>query len=204
MLLPLDPSLESDALRLLNEDGVVRLVSILPGDLCDRLLESINSSLAKEIELGNELTRETGFGNVHSRDYRWDVYLRNEGVYKEALGHMLGGDTCVLSRLFSSLFGGEDAEFHEFSALISDPGAVSQPIHPDSVYTERAPLYTVFIALQDVEPDMGATIFLPRTNTAHYHDQHNKKPDEKIEFLATCEYRQCLARKGDAVIMVNI
>lgn len=116
---------------------------------------------------------------------------------------LLGAKT-VLSRIFDGLFDGKSADFHELSAMISDPGACSQAIHPDIVYnyTTSSPMYTVFLALQDINEDMGATIFLPRTNNARCHWQ-NKNTTAKAHaaFLATCEYRQGLLRKGDVAIM---
>ena len=33
----------------------------------------------------NEMTQETGFGNVLCRESRWDLYLTNEGICSEAL-----------------------------------------------------------------------------------------------------------------------
>jgi hypothetical protein len=63
-----------------------------------------------------------------------------------------------------------DAEFHELSSLISDPGSIAQPLHPDSPYYPRyAPLWTVFIALQDITPSMGGTVVVPYTHTEQFH-----------------------------------
>ena len=58
---------------------------------------------------------------------------------------------------------------YELSALVSEPGAPRQPIHPDNPHQERAPLLTCFVALQDISAPMGPTIFLPGTNTAEAH-----------------------------------
>ena len=104
------------------------------------MLDSVNSILAHEISTGNAMTVETGFGNVLCREHRWDLYLRNEGVCREALRSILRSPEAGLSNFFSELFDGCDAEFHELSALISDRGAASQPIHPDTVFTTIAPL----------------------------------------------------------------
>ena len=83
---------------------------------------------------------------------------------------------------------------------MSDSGASCQPIHPDSVFTELAPMYTIFIALQDITHQMGATIFLPRTHTLECHELH-KNASTKDAFLNQCEFRESLLRKGDAAIM---
>lgn len=200
-LLTLEPTnRKEDILQTLICDGIVRVNQILASDICDRLLNSINSILANEIARDNKMTRESGFGNVLCREHRWDLYLRNEGVCNEALTSLIGPADSVLNILFTDLIKGQNAEFHELSALISDPGAASQPIHPDSVFTEEPVMFTVFIALQDIEDDMGPTIFLPRTHTEYCHHQH-KDVTTKDDFLAQCEYRQSTLRKGDAVVM---
>lgn len=72
----------------------------------------------------------------------------------------------------------------------------------DDDYQQACPLYTVFIALQDITPAMGPTLFLPNTNNEHDHSQHKSKNQTlKNTFLAKCVYKQGLLRKGDAVIM---
>ena len=47
---------------------------------------------------------------------------------------------------------------------------------------------------------MGATIFLPKTNTEKCHSLH-KDVSTKDDFLSNCEYRQSLLNKGDVAIM---
>jgi ectoine hydroxylase-related dioxygenase (phytanoyl-CoA dioxygenase family) len=90
--------------------------------------------------------------------------------------------------------------FHEFSALISDSGSKCQPIHPDSKYTDVDPLYSCFVALQDVDESMGPTIFLPSTNNQDCQDRF-QNDKTKNELFASCEYRQAMLRKGDVAIM---
>ena len=135
-----------DASSDILNDGFVRLDHILSDDLCDRCLLSINESLKLSVDAGNDVYSafdETGFGNVYSRDFRWDKYLTNDGVYHESLCHMLGSPLSDLSILFSTIFSKNACvEFHEFSALVSDGGSVNQPIHPDSPYQDECPLYT--------------------------------------------------------------
>ena len=71
-----------------------------------------------------------------------------------------------------------------------------------SRYQSECPLYTVFIALQDITPDMGPTLFLPNTHNEQDHAKHKSKDQSlKNKFLAACEYKQGLLQRGDAVIM---
>jgi ectoine hydroxylase-related dioxygenase (phytanoyl-CoA dioxygenase family) len=67
---------------------------------------------------------------------------------------------------------GKGSVLYELSCLISDPGSQRQNIHPDTPYLEGkdAVLYTCFIALQDIRPDMGPTTWLPGTHTAEAHE----------------------------------
>lgn len=207
-LMPSAPGAE--ALSTIIRDGVVRINSILTYPLCDKLLSTINTNLAYELSpaISNPQTIESGFGNVLCRDSRWDMYLHDEGVFHDALLDMFRDKSGPLGRLFDDLFDGEDAGLHEFSALISDSGSVSQPIHPDSrhPHTEEGfsllgPMYTVFVALQNIEKCMGPTIFLPRTNTQAAHTSHQANVGEREKFLAGCEHRVSCLKKGDAAVM---
>lgn len=79
-LLVLQPSTEADSISCLLVNGVIRLNNLVDSELCDTMLSFINIDLAREIELNNPMTRETGFGNVLCPENRWDLYLRNEGL----------------------------------------------------------------------------------------------------------------------------
>ena len=84
---------------------------------------------------------------------------------------------------------------------MSDEGAGHQPIHPDTIFTEKCPLYTVFVALQDIVPEMGPTVFLPGTNTEDGHARIACDKKTKEEFFKGREFRQALLHKGDVVVM---
>ena len=200
VLLPLEVDSTISSTETLSSQGVVRINSVLSHDLCDACLEVINERLAEAIAVDDPMVVETGFGNVLAREHRWDIYMKNDGIITTTLRHLLGLSNTPIREALGPLFGGADASFHELSALVSDAGAVSQPIHPDTMYTDIAPLYTVFVALQDITDDMGATIFLPRTPTEECHRLH-KSPTTKDAFLAKAEYRQALLKKGDCAIM---
>ena len=53
----------------------------------------------------------------------------------------------------------------EIACLISEPGSRTQPLHPDTPYTSSPPLYAAFVALQDIDIEMGPTVYLPGTQT---------------------------------------
>jgi len=179
---PLEAVVGGDLGGRLLEEGVVRVDKVLPAAACDACLAKIN-----ELLLANA---EGCFGNVLSRSERWDMYLKNEGLFGDALVSMLG-EGSVLGGLFEQLWGKQlPVRFHEFSALVSDLGAIRQPIHPDSQFTDICPLYTVFVALQDVTSGLGPTTFLPNTHTEECHGMHKCGTGSvKDDFLAAAEYR---------------
>lgn len=156
---------------------------LVPPELCDELLNFINKRLDNAIGSlkPDEMTPDTGFGTILARKHRYDMYVRPEGVVQKCLSSMLtsplgqeadgGGDDdddkgsngesesspWTLLRLFQELFdGAADAKFSELSCIISDAGAPRQPLHPDTHWEEVAPIYSIFLALQDIDESMGA------------------------------------------------
>jgi hypothetical protein len=194
-----------EAVEVLKRTGVVRLNNVLRADLCDQCTLSIDETLLTAVSVGaDHFTAgvETGFGNVDSKELRWDMFLRNEGAYEASYHSMFSradnGESSLLGGFFDALFAGEDAAFYEYAALISDNGAFTQRIHSDTTYQEDCPLYTVFIALQDISADMGPTVFIPASNTV---DMHKEFRLRRHQWLSDSEYSHALLRKGDCVIM---
>jgi len=192
-----------EAVANMRQQGAVRLASVISEELCDRLLDAVNQQLADSLDNldTNQLLPESGFGTVLVRNNRYDMYVKNEGVYQEALNESL--QSGVLGGFFKELWKGQDLSMgavRELSTLIADQGAPRQPLHPDVHYHPYPQLYTCFIALQDVEEDMGPTVFLTGTNTEEAHEQFNGPDKGKREFLQTCSYKSSLLKKGDCAI----
>ena len=238
----------ANLLRDILANGVVRINDAIPKNLCDKLREATDKNIAaKFAELdkagltAHQEGRLGGFGRVNSREKRYDLYVRNEGVYNQALACLLqskvgdflrslfdeqvqrndsiGTDTRSgrkdsVHHTVSSLAHRENnacgivghervrANFWELSTMTSDPGASRQKIHPDTPYTEKPILFTVFVALQDVQEDMGPTLFLPGTHTKQAH-QKFLSGDENVRkaFLSEAHFSTPLLRKGDAQVM---
>ena len=119
-------------------------------------------------------------------------------------------NTEQLRKLFASLFETiDDVPFTELSVLISDPGAPRQQLHPDNQYQSICPLYTVFIALQDITLPMGPTVFLPKTNTEICHKDFKQSTNDYLKdgskendiFLTSREWRSSCLKKGDVQIL---
>ena len=86
---------------------------------------------------------------------------------------------------------GEDAELFELAALVSDPRAPRQPVHPDTPFKagDGAAIVTTFVALQDVDETMGPTGFIPQTHTSEAHVRFNTKDDGGRERVALLRER---------------
>lgn len=170
----------------LQADGVARVDGVLTPAVAASLLEHIDDRLdAAMQEARNEVKSSSATASPHELLSLTDAALakRFGDVLCGTRRHDLKLDlrepaveaavACVLSALrptFAECLGA-DAELYELAALISDMGAVAQPLHPDTPFVEgEGPVVlTAFIAVQDVDADMGPTIFLPATHTAEAH-----------------------------------
>lgn len=202
------PSAVSDAVAVLARDGVVRLDGVLSAALCGECSLAVCSALALAVAAGRDVyttTRSTDFGNVDEPGKRWDMYLDYHATesaggqaFRGSMSSLLGDTAAPLRLVFDELFDKRDASFYELAALISDRGAASQRVHPDTVHQPQCPLYTCFVALQDTDAAMGCTHFIKGSHTqgAHHSLRHTRE-----DFLAAADYSQATLRKGDAVVM---
>lgn len=94
-----------------------------------------------------------------------------------------------------------NGRLYELAALISDPGSRAQPLHADFPYCEGegAAIVIAFVALQDVEPDMGPTAIIPRTHTAEAHARFNGA--ERLALVRECPHTRGLLGTGDANVI---
>jgi Phytanoyl-CoA dioxygenase (PhyH) len=90
---------------------------------------------------------------------------------------------------------GKECYFHEFSCLVSDPGSGHQPLHPD--YTGLPPLFTVFVALQNVTTNMGPTVLVPTSHTF----RNAGELMQSVDLSDPLSYRQAVIQRGDCIVM---
>ena len=131
------------------------------------------------------------------------MFMPLDGVFRTALDELLIGTTAKLGELFRELLTvpGTDkplATIFDWSSFTSDPGAERQPVHPDNQWQPEPPLLTALVALQDIDSDMGPTIFLPGTHCQATHARFNS--DEKADLLENSEYKSALLRKGEVAV----
>jgi Phytanoyl-CoA dioxygenase (PhyH) len=174
------------------------------------------SSAAAAAAAASNPVASYGYGNVFSRKNRYDMYLHpSNGVYAGALRELLHHRDSALGRLLQRLLvervytaqdsddatplrhrdGKDDCYFHEFSCLVSDPGSGHQPLHPD--YTGLPPLFTVFVALQNVSTRMGPTVLVP---TSHLFRNAGELL-QSIDLSDASSYRQACIQRGDCIVM---
>ncbi len=175
--------------------AAARHLSCWPEQVCDGLRAEINSRLDTAIATGSD--RPPNFALVRTPGHRWDMYLPDScSPVAAALQELLGGS---LGNVFRSTFDGRvDAPVVELSALVSDSGAVCQPLHQDT--TMEVQTYTAFVALQDIDERMGPTLLLPGSHTEIAHRLFDH-PTTKDEFISEREVKLGTMTQGDVVIM---
>jgi Phytanoyl-CoA dioxygenase (PhyH) len=218
---PVSDPLTQKYIHDLAADGVIRIDHVLSKELCAAILDFTNQSLDKAEEDSNQNDRRNEtmlFGNVFERANRFDMYLRPtaESVVDACLHSLLNAQS-PLGMLFSQLLlqsqaNSQDVDrqncnkipnlpFHELSCLISDPGSVAQPLHPDSpYYPVQAPMWTVFCALQPVSRQMGPTVVVPGTHTKRFHDPP-AGANVRTLMHQECTYRRAELSTGDCIVM---
>ena len=209
--------------NVIRMEGVLRINNVISDKTADNLRVYIleQQQLAKTQTEKDVSTSRTYYGVENRRKCRTDLQLSllrggfssylggenfKEGISSsntfalgDALQEMLGNDG-TLRRLFEVLVT-VDGELYELAAVITDRGSDRQMVHPDLPYQENAPLYVVFLALQDITEGMGPTSFLLRTNTGLENAIFSSGDMErKNEQLSRADCRISTLRKGDAVL----
>jgi ectoine hydroxylase-related dioxygenase (phytanoyl-CoA dioxygenase family) len=177
--------------------GLCRVNGVLSDGVVDTLLAHVNGVLADACS--RIAVDEKDFAPVLSPSQRWDLKLALTPPVIAALSQALGPLKDVCGELL-----GSEAVLFECAALVSDPQAPRQPVHPDTAYhLHQGPaVLTVFIALQDVHENMGPTIFLPCTHTREAHAAFNDPSEAsgKEALLSRSPKQLGLLDSGDAII----
>jgi hypothetical protein len=139
----------------MQRNGVVRIDGALRPDTVAQLRAAVDCERARaeaEVGDGGSFDPADRFADLVLLENRCDLLLPVRGAVFSAL-HELLGDGAVLGDLLEELVG-EQGVFNELACLISEPGARQQPLHPDTPWTSRPPLYAAFVALQarDAQP----------------------------------------------------
>jgi len=198
--------------QYLEKQGCACLRGVLSSETVDKVLNHINEESDRAKVAVSNGSEEFGdrFGGVNCRGInglfgnRQDFFLSmQEPVVVEGLQEAVKSMAPFLHSLV-----GHDAMLHEISSIVSDPASPRQCIHADTIHlpcpqypsVSMPPLYTFFIALQDISDDMGHTTFLPQTHTEQAHLLWNSGPRQKEIFITTCKAEISSLKKGDVAI----
>jgi len=198
--------------RLLEREGCVSLVKVISDDTADELRAFINDEsdrVKKEVEQGRT-DFNSRFGGVNCRGLtgmfgqRQDFFLPlSNSIVRKALKEVMTNILPLLKETVTL-----EGRIHEISCLIADNGAPRQNIHADTIYLPcpqypnafMEPMYTFFVALQDIDDDMGHTEFLPQTHTKEIHLLWNVDQNQKEMLLKKRQVVQSGLKKGDVSV----
>lgn len=186
---------------ILLKDGCVSLKSVLSKDTAKELYEFVaNEKTVVEENVEKGLVEYAHFlGAVNNRRNRADVFLPyDSAIVQKSLFEVTKNVYPLLNELEGMR---ETGMLHELSSFVSDPGSPNQCVHCDTPYLPNvAPLYTFFVALQDVDDDMGHTTFLPQTQIKEAHEIFNGPQRQKEELIANSKCVSSNLKIGDAAI----
>eukprot|EP00747_Dinoflagellata_sp_TGD_P018440 gnl/TRDRNA2_/TRDRNA2_126491_c1_seq1.p1 gnl/TRDRNA2_/TRDRNA2_126491_c1~~gnl/TRDRNA2_/TRDRNA2_126491_c1_seq1.p1 ORF type:complete len:412 (+),score=69.85 gnl/TRDRNA2_/TRDRNA2_126491_c1_seq1:100-1236(+) len=184
------------AFNMLRDQGVVRLDRVLSEETSSKARQAVNEQLA--VVLADQEDNAAKLGDVLCPKFRYDLLLYPDGGAGEGvLREVLRGPVGELMQAAVGL----DAPLYEFAALVSHEGAPRQVLHSDTPFTDDnntavAPLFTVFVSLQDVSVEMGPTLYIPGTHTEKAHSEFFQ-PSSQGEMPAT---KAALLRRTPFVI----
>jgi len=203
--------------KIVHKDGILRIDDALSPETCDALRVYVleQQGLAKVATDENSNLSNIYYGVENRRKGRCDLQLSLlrggfaldfNDAYEEkgfpladSLNQLLG-EKGTLRHLYEQLVTPE-GEFYELAAVITDPGSNRQTIHPDLPWNRLAPLYVIFLALQDVTVEMGPTCFLTGSQSEKINELFNcGNAIQKDEVLAKSTAKLSTLNKGDCVL----
>jgi hypothetical protein len=211
--------------KVVQRDGVLRIDNALSPHLADKLREYIlqQQELALKATEKDPAKARSFFGVEQARKHRCDLQLsllrggyeadnNNGGVennndHNDDKSFVLGdalqallGEQGSLRHVYEKLVTSQGG-FYELAAVITHPGSLRQTIHPDLPYQNPAPLYVIFVALQDISEDMGPTSFLLKAHTKEQNAQYfSREVEVKDSLLSNSDCRLSVLPKGSAVL----
>ncbi|KAG7362465.1 phytanoyl-CoA dioxygenase family protein [Nitzschia inconspicua] len=196
-----DPAVIQAILQTIQQDGLVRIDNVLSSDAADTLrdyLLELRHRATVAIEEGTVVDSQERFADVLLNQNRCDlkIPLGPKPVHQALLDVLTEPNKdnsqynpslvrTVIESVFDSYSTvpnrGKYASLWELNCFMSNAGARRQLVHADNVCLQPIPglqddgqepiLLTCFIALQDIDPTMGPTVWMPGTHTI---DAHNR------------------------------
>ena len=130
------------------------------------------------------------FSSINEPEFRKDLPLELNGATAELFQRVLNVSGAALSALV-----GEDSVLTELSTMTSFPHAGEQRRHPDTNYDgyeeeqifEIPKLYSIYVALADVDEDMAALDVWPGTHLNYHFSEYRQYRDDFEERLLNGE-----------------
>jgi hypothetical protein len=209
--------LAAEQAKVVRKEGTLRIDQALSPELTDKLREYVlEQQVLAQVQTDLDMDSSKAFYGVeNARQHRCDLQLSLlRGGYAADKGGNVADDleSHVLADTLQALVGADgslrflyenlvtcEGELYELAAVITDPGSKRQQVHPDLPFQQEAPLYVIFLALQDVTEEMGPTSFLMRTHTYEENTTFFNLA-KKDEQLSGANCRLSTLKKGDAVL----
>ena len=184
-----------DFCETLRNDGVVRIDNVLSQEAANSLRDyvlDLEKRSTKAVETGTVAFSER-FANVLIHTNRCDLKIPlGPSPVMSAMKELL--ESPILRTISSALDSGTGTcTLYELSCLISHPGSQRQNVHPDHPFViapeddgrndpHNNPLaLTCFVALQNITPSMGPTLWIPGThNCPNIHDRFQRIQVEDV------------------------
>jgi len=192
--------------HFLAEDGVVRINGALSLNACVSLREhvlkqvEITASMYSAATSPSDFAIEDYYGIEPCRPFRTDLLLSMAAPSVErALQELFHAKAGKLRDLYESLVT-KDGILYEMASVVTSKGSHRQCFHPDVPYQSIAPLFVVFVALQDVTSAMGPTTFVRSGHTDAANAFFRRKGEELDSFLREANAYEACLKCGDLVI----
>lgn len=156
----LHPVNAAESVRALRQQGYATVAQALAQPLATRLRQEL---VALARARPGFYSRRGCIGALSVCSRRYDVPLLLDDV--PALPEALAEVGAALGPILADLVG-ESGELVELSAMLTCRGSPAQRLHPDLTAGGPRRLYSVFVALQDVSAELGATRVVPATHLA--------------------------------------
>jgi hypothetical protein len=152
--------------QLLEDAGYVVLRRTLPeaqalelrSGLQTRLLLALDAASSGGLEPGQP---KSPFAKINTRAHRYDLRLRLDPDVRAAVTAIVSAYSEVYRAMLP-----DDASLVELGVISSYPGSEQQAIHSDVTYDADArEVFTTFVALQPITPQMGPTEIWPGTHS---------------------------------------
>eukprot|EP00966_Prymnesium_polylepis_P262313 6059061-Prymnesium_polylepis.1 len=186
----------ADLAASVRQDGV----GCSPDALSESTAAALRAFLLAQVERGDDPDATSQVlserAAADAPQSRWDLRLPMAPEVEAALRELLAAGS-PLANALDQLAGGADAELYELGGFVSLPGAAPQLLHADTLFSDTPCLYTATVALQDVTPAHGPTLFVPGSHVAEAHVAFD---DDADAFVSDATAALACVRTGGAVL----